>query len=179
MRKTVKLRISKQFGRAATAFLAGALVLGAGITASAQSEQSRDGLKGTWRVQVTQYDCSTGATRPPFWSLVSFARGGTLTETTSAPAFLPGQRTPGYGVWSSIDEDRYSAVSEAFILFDSPTNPPGLKTGTQKILQAIVLIDENHFSSVASVKFFNADGTTVTGCAKAAGTRLSTGGDKP
>jgi len=178
-RKTMKLRISKQFGRAATAFLAGVLVLGAGITANAQSAQSPNGLEGTWRVQVTQYDCSTGATRPPFWSLLSFARGGTSTDTTSAPAFLPGQRTSGHGVWSSTAEGTYSAVSEAFILFDSPTNPPGLKMGTQKILQAIVLIDEDHFNSVASVKFFNADGTTLTGCAKAAGTRLSTGGDKP
>src|SRR6202022_2550439 len=120
------------------------------------------------------YNCATGAPRPPFWSLLSFARGGTLTETTSAPAFLPGQRTPGHGVWSSTGENTYSAVSEGFILFDSPTNPPGFKTGTQKILQAIVLNDENenHFTSVASIKFFNADGTTLTGCAKAAGTRL-------
>ncbi len=100
-------------------------------------------------------------------------------ETTSAPAFLPGQRTSGHGVWSSIGGNAYSAVSEAFILFDSPTNPPGLKTGAQKIIQAIVLNDENHFSSLASVKFFNADGTTLTGCAKAAGTRLSTSGNQP
>ena len=77
-----------------------------------------------------------------------------MTETTSAPAFLPGQRTSGHGVWSSIGGNAYNAVSEAFILFDSPTNPPGLKTGAQKIIQAIVLNDENHFSSLASVKFF-------------------------
>ena len=175
----MKSRISKQFSRAATAFLAGVLILGAGTTANAQSEQSTIGLEGTWRVQVTQYNCSTGATRPPFWSLLSFARGGTMTETTSAPAFLPGQRTSGHGVWSSIGGNAYNAVSEAFILFDSPTNPPGLKTGAQKIIQAIVLNDENHFSSLASVKFFNADGTTLTGCAKAAGTRLSTSGNQP
>jgi hypothetical protein len=175
----MKSRISKVFSRAATAFLAGVLVLGAGTVANAQSEQSTNGLEGTWRVQVTQYNCSTGAARPPFWSLLSFARGGTLTETTSSPAFLPGQRTSGHGVWSSTAEGTYSAVSEAFILFDSPTNPPGLKMGTQKILQAIVLIDEDHFSSLASVMFFNADGTTVIGCAKAAGTRLSTSGNQP
>jgi hypothetical protein len=175
----MKSRISKQFSRAATAFLAGVLILGAGTVANAQSEQSTIGLEGTWRVQVTQYNCSTGATRPPFWSLLSFARGGTMTETTSAPAFLPGQRTSGHGVWSSIGGNAYNAVSEAFILFDSPINPPGLKTGAQKIIQSIVLNDENHFSSLASVKFFNADGTTLTGCAKAAGTRLSTSGNQP
>jgi len=63
----MKSRISKQFSRAATAFLAGVLVLAAGTMANAQSEQSTIGLEGTWRVQVTQYNCSTGATRPPFW----------------------------------------------------------------------------------------------------------------
>src|SRR6266705_963117 len=87
------------FGQAATALLAGALLLGTAITAKAQSEQSPNGLEGTWRVQVTQYNCATGATLPPFWSLLSFARGGVLTETTTSPGFLPGQRTPGHGVW--------------------------------------------------------------------------------
>jgi len=175
----VTFGILNAFGRAASAVLAGVLVLAAVPVANAQSEQSPTGIEGTWRVQVTQYNCSTGAPRPPFWSLLSFARGGTLTETTSAPVFLPGQRTSGYGAWSSIGGNAYSAVSEAFVLFDSPTNPPGLKTGVQKIIQAIVLNDESHFSSLATVKFFNADGTTLTGCAKAAGTRLSTSRNPP
>jgi len=48
----MKSRISKQFSRAATAFLAGVLILGAGTVANAQSEQSTIGLEGTWRVQV-------------------------------------------------------------------------------------------------------------------------------
>ena len=167
------------FGQAATALLAGALILGTAITAKAQSEQSPNGLEGTWRVQVTQYNCATGATLPPFWSLLSFARGGVLTETTTSPGFLPGQRTPGHGVWTSAGANAYTAVSEAFVLFDSPATPPGLKAGVQKILQAIVLSDENHFTSLASVKFFNNDGTTRTGCARAAGTRFDTSPDQP
>src|SRR5258707_6630734 len=112
------------FGQAATALLAGALLLGTAITAKAHSEQSPNGLEGTWRVQVTQYNCATGATLPPFWSLLSFARGGVLTETTTSPGFLPGQRTPGHGVWISAGANAYTAVSEAFVLFDSPTTPP-------------------------------------------------------
>jgi hypothetical protein len=167
------------FGRTATALVAGALILGSAVTARAQSEQSPKGLEGTWRVQVTQYNCATGATLPPFWSLLSFARGGVLTETTSNPGFLPAQRTPGHGVWSSAGGNAYTAVSEGFILFDSPTNPPGLKAGVQKILQAIVLTDEDHFTSLASVNFFNNDGTTVTGCARAVGTRFSTDPNQP
>ena len=69
--------------------------------AQAQSSNSASakGLEGTWRVQVTIHDCNTGAPLgPPFASLLSFARGGTITETTSrsSPAF----RGPAHGVWS-------------------------------------------------------------------------------
>lgn len=167
------------FGRTATVLVAGALILGTAMSGNAQSEQSSNGVEGTWRVQVTQYNCATGATLPPFWSLLSFARGGVLTETTTSPGFLPAQRTPGHGIWSSAGGNAYTAVSEAFVLFDSPTTPPGLKAGVQKILQAIVLKDENHFTSLASVKFFNNDGTAITGCARALGTRFNTSPDQP
>src|ERR1035438_870452 len=53
---SMKSAISKPFAQAAYALLAGTLVLAAGITASAQ--QSTDGLKGTWRLAVTQYNCA-------------------------------------------------------------------------------------------------------------------------
>src|SRR5437773_1480184 len=34
-----------------------------------------------WRVKVTQYNCANPSmTFPPFWSLLSFHRGGTETE---------------------------------------------------------------------------------------------------
>jgi len=173
----MKSGVSKTFTAAAGALLAGVIVLGASMTASAQSEQSPNGLEGTWRVQVVQYNCANPAiTFPPFYSLLSFHRGGTETETTSNPGLLPGQRTSGHGFWKLVGDGQYLMVVEAFILFDSPTTPPGLKTGTQKIVQAVGVTDENHFASDGTVNFFAVDGTNYrSGCAKSFGTRLTAG----
>jgi hypothetical protein len=163
------------FGLSATALLLGAFALATAVTAAAQSEQSPNGLEGTWRVQVVQYNCvNPNVTFPPFYSLLSFHRGGTETETTSNPALLPGQRTSGHGFWKSVADHQYLMVTEAFILFDSPTTPPGLKTGIQKIVQAVVVTDNNHFASDGTVNFFATDGTNYrSGCAKSFGTRLT------
>lgn len=71
------------------------------VHGDAASRSNREsGITGTWRVHMTPKNCQTGAPMPPFDFLVSFARGGTLTEVINAPAFSPGQRTTGLGVWS-------------------------------------------------------------------------------
>ena len=81
------------------------LLVLAGLTASvpathaaAQWNEREDGgktLEGTWITQVTLLDCqSHSALGPPFISMGSFARGGTMTETTSSPAFFPGTAKP-------------------------------------------------------------------------------------
>jgi len=69
-------------------------------------------LQGTWRVQVTPINCQTGAPLPipSFSALDSYASGGTLTEVVNAAAFLPGQVTPGLGVWSHTQANAYKAV---------------------------------------------------------------------
>ena len=110
--------------RRTTALIVGGLLfLGSAFQASAQSEPSasENGLEGTWRVQVKTNNCLTGvALGTPFNALLAFARGGTLSGTTSSPAFEPGQRTSDYGIWSKTIGKTYNAVSEAFILFASP-----------------------------------------------------------
>jgi hypothetical protein len=174
-RSNMKSGVSKTFTAAAGGLLAGVLVLAAVMPAGAQSEQSPNGLEGTWRVQVVQYNCANPSiTFPPFYSLLSFHRGGTETETTSNPALQPGQRTSGYGFWKPVGDHQYLMAVEAFILFDSPTTPPGLKTGTQKIVQAVMVTDDNHFATDGTVNFFATDGTNYrSGCAKSYGTRLT------
>jgi hypothetical protein len=171
----MKSEVLKPFVRTTSTFLAGMLVLGSATIANAQSQQSVNDLEGTWRVEVVQYDCANPSiTFPPFYSLLSFHRGGTETETTSNPALLPGQRTSGHGFWKSSGDHQYLMATEAFILSDSLATPPGLKTGSQKIVQAIVLTDENHFASNGTVDFFKTDGTNyLSGCAKSYGTRLT------
>jgi len=171
-RLNMKSGIAKTLARAAGALVVGILVLATGTIASAQSSGS---LVGTWRVQVVQYNCANPTiTFPPFYSLLSFHQGGTETETTSNPSLVPGQRTSGHGFWKSLGSDQYSMVVEAFILSNSPTTPPGLQIGTQKIVQAVVVTDPNHFTTNGTVNFFTTSGTNyLSGCAKSYGTRLN------
>lgn len=132
-------------------------------------------LEGTWRVSVTLRNCDSGTILPPFQSLLTFARGGTLTGATSSPDFLPGQRSADHGIWSPAGGHAFRAVQEAFILFDSPSRPNrhGFRSGTQRISQTIELKNEDEFTSTASTVYFDSGGTMLTtGCANAVGRRL-------
>jgi hypothetical protein len=142
------------------------------VPGSAQSEESASGLQGTWRVQVNLISCSTGQNiGPSFSSLLTFARGGTLTGTTRNPAFQPGQRTPDFGIWSKTGSNTYAADSEAFILFTNST-PPIFQSGTQRISQTITL-NGNSFESVAITRFYDTAGNLlISGCAHALATRF-------
>jgi hypothetical protein len=169
--------ISNGFGarRLAAALAVGSmLVLSAGSRLAADADHSDHRLEGTWRVEVTTEDCTSGAPVLTFRALLSFAKGGTLSGTTASPAFRPGQRTSDYGVWRQTGGDTYRAVSEAFTLFDSPAAPPvpGFVRGVQRLTQAIE-VEGDTFASDAAVRFFNANGDLlVTGCATAAGRRM-------
>lgn len=142
------------------------VVLGPGSMASAESERGWAGaprLPGTWRVQVTTHDCTTGATLLGFPAMLTFVSDGTMTGTTAARLFQPGQRTPDHGVWRATGRRSYRAVTEAFILFDSPAAPPapGLKAGVQRITQDIDMVGHDEFSSDANVEFFDLAGNVV------------------
>ncbi len=152
---------------------AGALALVAPWGAIAQTSNSaRAGrqLEGTWRVNVQQENCKTGAkVGPPFVSLISFALGGTMTETTSNPMFYPAERSPGHGVWSYLGRDDYRASSIAFITVN------GALTATQVITQAIEIENnpDTFTTSAAKIQFFKPDGTLLrAGCAVATGKRF-------
>ena len=164
--------------------LSGTLILGSGRRISArpappehESSHGRD-LQGTWRVQVETRNCQTNAPLgKPFASLLSFADGGTMSETTSSPAFAPGQRTSGFGVWSHVERHTYSAKSVAFLIFTTPPNPPmspGFTAGTQTITQNIEFKDgPDQFTSEATVEFADTAGTVYrSGCATATAQRL-------
>jgi len=166
-----------RFRKLAIVGVCGAAVLSLGQSRpqADQSDPLAAKLEGTWRVSVTLRNCDSGTTMPPFQSLLTFARGGTLTGTTSSPDFLPGQRSPDHGVWSPAGGHAFRAVEEAFILFDSPSRPNrrGLRSGTQRINQTIELKNDDEFTSSASTVYFDTSGTMVaTGCASAVGRRF-------
>ena len=140
------------------------------VHAESPESASRHRLEGAWWVTVTQYDCTTGVTRPSFSSMLLFSRGGTVTEATSNPGFLPGQRSTGFGTWSESDHGTYTASDVAFILF---TGGP-FQLGSQKLIHTITLgRDADSFTDEAKVQFYNASGTLLmAGCAYATATRL-------
>jgi hypothetical protein len=155
------------------------LAVGAGFlltvergAAGRSDDWDRDGqtLEGTWVVTVSQEACPNGpAVAPPFKSLLTFDRGGTMTETTDNPMFFPAVRSPGHGVWSHTGRHTYSADTMAFVTVN------GVLAKTQKISQTIEIgNDPNQFTtSAASVQFFDPTGTLlVSGCATATGQRF-------
>jgi hypothetical protein len=185
-------RIVKRFRWTAAAALACVVVVGilalgcGGVAQAADPNPAASSLVGTWRVEVTLYDCSTFAPQPPFWSLLTFtqgnsARNGTMTETTNNPA-LVGIRSPAHGSWTSTGPNTYSVVTEAFILEEKVLNPMlTLHVGTQKILQNITQTDANDWTETgANVKFFDASGNNyAAGCANATATRLTDSDTQP
>jgi len=132
-----------------------------------EDRSDRQKLEGTWRVQVTIRVCQTGAEIRTFPSLVTFARGGTMTETTTAAS--PALRGPGHGVWEQTGADTYNQVFEAFTF-----NPAGAWTGTQRVTHTVHIgRDRDELSSSGTSEIFDANGTLlVMGCSTAVGRRL-------
>jgi hypothetical protein len=137
--------------------------------ARAQAPQAAVGLVGAWSVQVSLTDC-IGNARGAFPSMVMFSRGGTVTESTFNPAFQPGQRGTGLGVWWLNDDGTYGATDVAFIQFTA-----GMFTaGTQEITHSITLNKRaSHWTDVATVQFYDlAHNKLAHACATATADRL-------
>ena len=133
-------------------------------------------ITGTWRIQVTPVSCDTGApAAPPFRAMLAFGAGGTLTGTTLNPLFQPGQRSGDFGSWSRSGSRTFSAVSEAFVLFDSAAAPPApaVHRGVQRLTQSI-RVQGDTLTSTAVSDFLDAQGNVVASvCAHAQGTRMA------
>jgi len=165
-----------------------ALVLAASLAAGWATAGEGEGgnwkaantLVGAWRVTITPYDCQTGLEFPQFSfnSFLTFAAGGTMSETTTNPTFQPGQRGVGHGYWERTGPNYYHSVFEAFINFTvSPPLPPPTppyQRGTQRLEQGIEMLDGDHWTSLATVRFLDTGGTEwrPTGCAKATAERM-------
>jgi hypothetical protein len=123
-------------------------------------------------VKVTLVNCQTGDPLgpPPFSSLLTFARGGTLAEDTTNPSFAPGQRSPGQGVWETTSDDVFYARSVAFINFSTQA----FEAGQQIIAQTISYDHQSdQWSAVAEIKFTDTNGAIYRqGCATATATRF-------
>jgi hypothetical protein len=163
----------------ASVIVIGALAMALPAVVTAQAERGRHRtLEGTWWVNVTILnDCVARKPVLSFPALLTFARGGTLTGTTTNPAFAVGQRTTDHGAWTwDGSAHKYKASTVALLLFTSNPNPPanpGFQAGSQTIDQAIHVTDQDHFTSDAVTKFFDTTGLKYReSCATAAGQRF-------
>lgn len=154
---------------AALALVLSTLAPGNRTIVNAHSDQGL-AIEGTWRLVVTPYICGTETTLPPFDALITYAEGGTLSGIGNSPHFLPGQRTPEFGVWRHTGGRSYSSIREAFILFPSP--PPGLVKGTQRIEENTV-VKKDELRSEALSRLIDQSGNVVmSGCARIIGERM-------
>ncbi len=135
-------------------------------------------LEGTWVVTIQPIVCKTGIdvpNAPSVRSYLTFARGGTMTETNSNAAFEPGQRGPGHGYWERTGRTSYQFAFEAFIQFDSQLDPFRYKRGYQRLDQTVEMHTNDEFTSSGSVGFFAGTSTTnpsPSGCARSTGVRM-------
>jgi hypothetical protein len=165
--KTMTIKYWK--GLAAVALMAFGMSSAQGASGQDDDWQARR-LEGSWMFQVSLQDCNSGTPiGAPFLSLLTFARGGTVTETTSNPAFVPPTvRGPGHGIWKHEEHRAYEATTTAFITVN------GVLARTQTITQTIELEGEDSLRTTkASVKFFSPTGSLLmTGCAAATAKRI-------
>ena len=170
------------------AVAAAVLLVSSGAVALAHSGTSHDrkSLEGAWFVRVTLRACDTNASLGSFLSVVSFHDGGTISETTTSPAFAIGQRSPGHGVWEFEGDRTYSQRMVGLINFDTPPNlpgtpgfnpalpvTPGFFAGWSVVMHTLELTDADHATSSGTNAFYKADGTLYrTGCSTAVATRF-------
>jgi hypothetical protein len=151
-------------------------------SAHADGSDHHFSVVGTYAVEVTLTDCTSGAPLgPPFLSLGTLHAGGTITESAGTRGFAPGQRSTGHGSWSQIGRHTYSQEMIALIGFDTaanlpgtptfdPTRPvtPGFQAGWQTISHTITFSDPTHATSSGTNAFYTLAGVQYrTGCSTA------------
>jgi ABC-type transport system substrate-binding protein len=142
--------------------IAGLLVLAAVVATtglnSASATSSAEGLQldGTWMVTVTRINPPPGVA-PTFKSLLSYARGGVMIETSNTGTT---RRGAALGQWERIGNDLF-ATSMWLFRFDPAT---GAHLGTQEVDRTVRLsADGDSFTAVAVVQQFDVDGNPVGG----------------
>jgi hypothetical protein len=154
--------------------LAGTMALTAGSVATAGQEAGQKSsnsrakqIQGAWILDVSAYDCQSGAPEATFQSVVTFAQGGTLTNVTTGGS--PALRTTGLGTWEKAGGHEFTAVTMAFLF-----SPAGVWTATQRLTNTFEIgIDPDELTGTTAANFFDTTGTLFrTACATVLGRRL-------
>lgn len=137
------------------------------VMASAQGAKA---LEGTWDVEVTLRDCATDAIIRSFPRMITFHKGGTLSEWSAAGTeAVPVARGVGQGEWSYLGEQAF-AYSLKFLRLTSKGGPDGF-ISEQRVLEVDASSDSYVADGVAHITLAN---DVVVGplCATEAGTKL-------
>ena len=127
-------------------------------------------LEGTWLVQVTRRDCSTGTAVESFQAMNSYMSGGSLVEFGTTPAVTPSMRTPGLGNWKRTGPRRFQATFSLFFL------PDGINVDSIHQVDRVIEMNEpRRFTADAKVKILDPTGaaTIATACATESARRIS------
>jgi len=133
--------------------------------ASGQNAQGRR-IEGTWRLEVTNRNCQTGAAIGTIPALHTFLAGGSmLSDTAVSPAVL---RT-GHGVWEHAGAQSFT---NTIVLFRF--NPDGTYAGTTTVTRKIELGENSdELTSTDTAVGTDANGNVIgTRCATVVGRRL-------
>jgi hypothetical protein len=173
--------MTASFGLAtARTAVTGIVLLAAAVTASMETAFAQPGgsqartPEGVWAVTATPRDCASGASLgPPVRSLITYHQGGTVSESAALALLAPGQRTLGHGTWAPGSGSTWVERLASIVVFDSATNPPGLKAGWVVSAQTITLTDADNFTSTGGVTFFDLNRQPYRqGCATRVGERF-------
>ena len=125
------------------------------------------GIVGTWDVQTTMVDCTTGASLSQGKSLVSYNEGGTYVEEASGVP--PSRRYPGLGVWRHDHARTYALAFKTF-----QYNADGTSNGRIVVNLEVEHNLDDTTTSTAVARVYDAAGDFIsTRCVNAIGTRFT------
>lgn len=119
-------------------------------------------IDGAWKTRVSIVDCLTRKIvfAGPFSGLITFAAGGTISE--SGPALPNTVRGPGHGTWRRTGRNSFSEKL-IFQRFD----PTGVLLGSQEIRATAKVSDDSSTYQASDGTFEmkdNLGSTLATGC---------------
>jgi hypothetical protein len=131
--------------------------------ASAQAKK----LEGTWRTELTVFDCQTGETTGATAQILeTYLPGGSLLQSSNSNVF----RTPGYGIWKHVTERNFIA-NLVFFRFNADRTRAGK---TEATLNIELGEDASEFTATEVVEVFDVNGNLIsTTCPTETGQRLT------
>ena len=135
----------------------------------AQSDDSHNGLEGTWRCRTHGPQLSDGRGAEEASRQCLHSPKGVRLPTRLQASFLS-LSTPGLGTWQHTGGHTYSAVSDVFIF-----SPAGVWIQVHRLTRIIVLgSDANTYTDTVALEIFDTNGNLiVTGCGTTAASRLN------